>query len=469
MNKYTRFLTDFLWFAIGNLGSKSIVFIMTPIYARYLSQSNYGKMDLINSTVALLLPLLSLRISLALFRFIADKKEEKKEIINDSLVILLMTLVGVLILSPLLYKISFLQEYFYYFITLLILNIVVDLIKSYLKSNDQVQVLATGDLINTLIIAISNIILIVLFGRGITGYFNSIILAQLSMIIFYLVKSDIISEIDIRTSKYSTIKRMILFSIPLIPNSMNFWIMNTSDRYIIKYFLGYAATGVFALAYKIPTIIFIINDIFQQSWQISGIENYEDNSNDAKKFNSLINRNSFSLLVLIISILIILIKIIMKFFGGENFYGAWIYVPFLLISTIFTSMSSFLGVAYIASKDTKGAFYTSIIGSIVNIILNFLLIPYIGMQAASISTLVAYFIIWILRVWETKKYFKIEYNWKIIILSISILLIQTFVLFKLNNNIILQLILLCFVLFLNREIILTINNIIKRVIIKLVK
>lgn len=461
MGKYSGFLKDFMWFALGNIGSKSIVFIMTPLYARYLSQEQYGKMDLVNSTVSLLLPLISLRISLALFRFISDKREDRKEVINNSVIVLIGTILILFAISPLLYQISFLKEFFIYFMVILVLNIIIDLVKSYLKANEQVQVLAVGDIINTFCIAAFNVLFIVYIGKGVDGYFSSVIIAQIVMLLFYLFKGDILKELDIKMDNYKLIKKMILFSIPLIPNSMNFWIMNASDRYMLKYFIGYSAAGVYALANKIPTILVTVNDIFQQSWQITGMKEYSKESKDNEEFNTFIHKNSFALLIICVSVLTIGIKLIMKLFGGSEFYEAWQVVPLLLVSTIFLALSSFIGFAYISSKDTKGAFYTSTIGAVVNIAINFLLIPRIGVQAAALSTLVAYFVIWIIRVFQTEKYLKIKYDWFNIIVSFLIVAVQILILFVFDNNIIIQCLLLLILMYLNRVIFVSIITIIK--------
>lgn len=461
-SKYIKFVKDIIWFALGNLGSKSIVFIMTPIYARYLSQDDFGKMDLINSTIALLIPLISFKISLATFRFLVDENESKEEVVSNTVVVLIITTIISILLFPLFEKIAFINEFIVYFYLILIFNIIIEVFKAYLKSCDQVKLLVFGDVIHTIIIAVSNIILITVMNKGIEGYFYSLITAQIAIITIYLNKSKIMKNISLKSTKFNKIKRMLIFSMPLIPNSMNFWIMNASDRYILNYFLGYASTGVYAIAYKIPTIIFVLNDIFQQGWQIAGVRTYK--TKDSKDFNTTINRNTFSFLIIVVSILIVFIKFIMKYFGGNKFYEAWMYTPLLLVSTIFTAMSTFLGVAYIASKDTKGALTTSIIGSIINIALNLLFIPIFGIQAAAISTLVSYFVIWLLRIFGTKKHLEIQYDWKVIIISILVVILQVLILFYFNNNLIMQLLLFIILIIVNKEFIYTINKILNMII-----
>lgn len=74
MNKYNKLVSNSVIFAIGNFSSKLITVIMLPFYTSYLSQSDYGQIDLMITTIALLLPLLTLNIVEAVIRFSLDKK-----------------------------------------------------------------------------------------------------------------------------------------------------------------------------------------------------------------------------------------------------------------------------------------------------------------------------------------------------------------------------------------------------------
>jgi O-antigen/teichoic acid export membrane protein len=121
-------------------------------------------------------------------------------------------------------------------------------------------------------------------------------------------------------------------------------------------------------------------------------------------------------------------KFIMHFMVNVKFESAWLFIPFLYMGTVFNSFSSFYGTGYLSSKDTVGAFYTSVIGGIVNIILNVILIPVVGIQGASFSTMMSFLVMWLTRLWQTKKYFKIDINLKklIILSGISVVFIFTY-------------------------------------------
>ena len=148
--------------------------------------------------------------------------------------------------------------------------------------------------------------------------------------------------------------------------------MNASDRYAINIFLGISANGIYAIANKVPTILNMLYSIFSQAWQLSAIEE-ADNKNKSQFYTNVFN--IFSLVMLIgTSCILVIIRPIIETFLADAYRDSWKYVPFLLLSVVFTSFSAFLGTNYIAMKETKGVFKTSLVGAIVNIILNILLI-----------------------------------------------------------------------------------------------
>lgn len=126
---------------------------------------------------------------------------------------------------------------------------------------------------------------------------------------------------------------MILkYSIPLVPNSLMWWIMAAGDKYIINYFLGDSANGIYSLALKIPQIINMVYSLFIQAWQMSAIE--VESSEDKKGFyQNVFNVTSFGMVFITIGI-VMLIKPVYVGVMSKEFAIAWEYVPLLSVSTI---------------------------------------------------------------------------------------------------------------------------------------
>src|SRR5699024_10273542 len=115
-------------------------------------------------------------------------------------------------------------------------------------------------------------------------YYWALILANFISIIFLLISTRSYLKIQLKYIKIKTIKYLLLFSVPLIRNSLMWWLINASSRYFIRIFVGIASNGLFSVASKIPALISIVNQIFIQAWQLSAIEEYENK--DSEKFYS---------------------------------------------------------------------------------------------------------------------------------------------------------------------------------------
>jgi len=169
------------------------------------------------------------------------------------------------------------------------------------------------------------------------------------------------------------------------------------------------------------------------AWQLSAMQEYGKDGYDNFYKNIFGVLSSF--LLLITAVVLLILKPLMSVFVADAFYESWKYVPLLLVGTVFQAFSSFFGTNYTASKKTKGAFTTSVYGAIVNIVINLLLIPIWGIQAAAFSTMLAYLTMWFLRIFDTKKFVKIKIDWKSLILSIILIGIQILGLYTITNMI----------------------------------
>ena len=188
---------------------------------------------------------------------------------------------------------------------------------------------------------------------------------------------------------------MITYSLPLIPNSLMWWVMDASDKFIITYFLGVNANGIYAISKKLPTIIDTFHSIFNQAWQISAIE--EADSANSVEFTSNVYKIYTYLLFLIVSGLLVVSRIVVEYLLSSSYYESWKYIPFLLLSVSFSSLSGFLSANFIANEKTSIIFKTTLYGAVVNTILNFILIPFIGINGAAIATMASYYMVLIIR------------------------------------------------------------------------
>jgi O-antigen/teichoic acid export membrane protein len=434
LDRYKSLIKNSFLFAIGSIGSKTISFFMLPLYTRYLSTSDYGQIDVFQTTITLLIPIVTLQALEAVFRFSVDMedKDTASKIITNGIFLCIIGVFITLLLFPIFNSIEPFSSYTYLFYLIMFLTVMEGVIKQFVRGMDKINIYVSADIIYTVSFVIFNIIFLIKLKMGISGYFISIVLSHFVSICLLIIFGNIFQYISFSAFNKSFLKTMLLYSIPLIPNGLMWWIMNVSDRYMITYFLGFDATGIYSVASKFPTIITLINNMFFLAWQLSAMKEY------GKKGYSHFYGNIFSVLstflFIIIAIILLMLKPFMKIFVTEAFFESWKYVPFLLVGAIFHAFSSFFGTNYTASKKTIGAFITTVVGAVINILINIILIPIWGIQAAAFSTMIAYFITWLFRLFHTKKLLDFKLDKRNIFISTIVISSQIFALYFIKNQ-----------------------------------
>ena len=209
----------------------------------------------------------------------------------------------------------------------------------------------------------------------------------------------------------------------MILNSISWWISNASDRYVVIYYCGIAVNGIYSVAYKIPAVLNVIGNIVGQAAGVSIVKNYDYEDKEGFFINTY---RIYSMIITILcSLIILLTKFIAKYMFANEFYEAWKYVPFLLVSSGYGALSGHLGSVFSAKKEANKYAQSTLIGAAINIIVNFALVPFIGAMGAAIATCISYLIIWIIRVYHTRKFIKVRFSLVLDICPIVFLMVQS--------------------------------------------
>lgn len=403
-NKYL--LKNTVIFSIGNFGTKIISFFLVPLYTNILTTREYGTVDLIYTIGMVLVPLLTLNIGESIMRFALDKDADCDKIMSTGITILIFgAIIGLLILpiANLFENVSNYSIYIYlYTLTLAFSQIFL----CYLRGKEFLLKYSIGNIIQSLTIAIFNIIFLIGMKKGIEGYLMAYILANVctGLYGFWAGKVNLVIKkysIDIELSK-----NMIKYSVVLIPNSFMWWIMNSSDRMMVSAMISVTANGVYAVAYKIPTLLSTITTIFNQAWSYSAIR--EDESEDKEEYNNRVYDNLVTIVIVVATGLLMIMKPFLSVYVGKEYYAAWHYVPYLIVGFVFMTLGSFIATSYTVHKDSMGFLISGTVGAIINLILNFILIPMMGVSGAAFATCISYFGVFVYRIKDTQKYIKLR-------------------------------------------------------------
>lgn len=451
MNSYKKLFDNIFIFSLGTLGSKIITFLLVPLYTHYLTQAEYGTTDLVLVTVQMLLPLVSLTMNEAIIRFTMKDEYNNGEIFTNSIFISLGGYLIFVLAFPVLSYFNLFEAKLIYLYTLLLAQIINQSLSQYARGIGRVKVFAINGVLTTLFTAVLNIIFLVIFNFGVDGYFLALIISYILSSLYLIVKINPLKDFSIKSIDQHISKKLLIYSIPLIPNSLIWWVINGSNRYFINYFVNIEANGLFAVSSKIPALINIVTSVFSQAWQLSVFEEYDENRKDS--FHTNIFDLYMSILFVSVSFIILILKPMFNLLFSDAYFEAWKPVPFLLVGTIFSALSGFLGVAYTASGKTTGVLTTSIYGGIASFISSITLIPIFGITGAGLSSTISFFIMFLIRYFDTKKLLSIIIPWKKLIYNIIFIAMQIMFAFLLNNSyfeLILQVIILLLIFINNR-------------------
>lgn len=388
-NKYRTLLDNTFLLSLGTFGSKILTFVMVRFYTGVLTPSDYGTADLIMQTANLLLPVASLGITNGVFRFALDRKEHRKSIFSAGLYTILLGSLILLAAGPLLSRSEDLHEYVELICAYTLASCLHSLCAQYIRAEGKTALFAGQGIFNTALVIWFNILFLQVFRLGVFGYVMSVVVAD-GICTGYLVLREKLWKLLVPKPDDSVTKAMLRYSIPLIPATIFWWITSVSDRYMVTWFLGTEANGLYAVACKIPTILSLLSTIFMEAWQFSAISEATGDREVHIRFYSQVWGFFLSAMVLVGSVMIVLCRLEIRVLAARSYYAAWQYVPVLAMAMVFSAFSSFMNSVYVVMEKSHLSLWTAVWGAGANILMNLWLIPRIGIQGAAIATLVSY-------------------------------------------------------------------------------
>lgn len=426
-------LKNTLIFSSGNLATKIISFFLIPLYTNLLSTYEYGVVDLIFTISTVAIPILTLNIMEAVMRFNLDKDVTHNEITKIGMVILSVAVVVGLILIPISNNVSSLSDFSLLVYFYCISSATSQVFLCNLRGRELLVKYSIGNILNTLLIAVFNIVFLLFLKWGIHGYLLAYSFANFIVGIYAFFVGKVYHSFFAKINK-DKMYEMIKYSVVLIPNSFMWWIMNSFDHLMVTNMIGVSANGIYAVSYKLPTLIATFVGIFNQAWSYSAIK--EDDTEDIVSYTNKVFSIMIAVSMLVGLAMMTFIKPFLKIYVSNEYFIAWRYTPFLIVGIVYLTLGTFMSTSYTVHKDSKGFLISGLFGAGCNIILNFLMISYIGVYGAALSTCISYIAVFIFRVFNTKKYMRYRVLTKEFVIGSIALMCSGFLIY--NNSIIAQ-------------------------------
>lgn len=399
--RFGKLFSDTVILAIGTFGSKLLVFLLMPLYTALLSPSQYGTAELITGTANLIMPFACVGITSGIFRFAAEKGTDREGVFSSGMVLLGAGLCGTVLLGAVALCIGAAWRTEILLVVLYVL--VADLqavCAQYVRAVDRTRLFAVQGILNTLVTVGFNILFLMAFDLGVTGYVLSTVVGNLLTTAFLVVSARLWRVFRLSHVSRTAMRELFRFSLPMVPTTICWLITDLSDRYLVSWFCGEAVNGVYSAAYKIPTIVNLVSGIFMQAWQFSAVVQSADGE-ECSRFYSQVFRGFLSVIFIGSGGLILLSPWLCRLLLNSAYHEAWRYMPTLLCSAALESVVSFLASVYMVRKKSMHSFLTAVAGTGLNLLLNFLFIPrtgtFGGALGAAIATLIGYAAVWVLR------------------------------------------------------------------------
>lgn len=421
--------------SIGKICTQLITFLLLPVYTAVLSNEEYGVVDLLNTLTSLLLPIVTLQIEQGIFRYLIDCREN-----NEKQIKLITTIIRFMIIQSIACIVIFLcispfihNEYKYFLIANLLMGIFSSLLLQICRGLGDNATYAIGSFITGAFTVVLNVIFIVAFRWGAYGMLGATAISNFICAVYIFLKRKIYKYIKTKQFDKKILKEIIKYSVPLIPNMISWWIVSASDRTIISAVIGIAQNGIYSAANKFSGVFTTLYSVFNLTWTESASINI--NSEDRDEFFSKILDFVIRFFGCLCLGTIAVMPFVFNILINEKFAEAYYQIPILILGSVFNILVSFVGSIYVAKKLTKEIAKTSIISAVINIFVNIALIKSIGLYAASISTVIAYALMFIYRWIDVKKYVKFNVN-KILMFALTIMYGITIFTYYLKNTIV---------------------------------
>lgn len=390
--------------AVGGMATKLVQFLLLPLYTTTLSTSEYGVVDYVNTIALFLVPVVSVLMDEALFRFLIDCRtdSERRRAVTCSCAAMAagctLFAVGALIVG-LVVRPGNLA----WVVALVVAQALLQMTGAVLRGFGETPSYALMNFIASAVTVVLNVVFIAIFRWGVAGMLSATVIAQGGTSLAFLARERAWRYVDLSSFDAPYAARLVRYALPLVPNKVSWTIMNMVDRLIIMNVMGADPAGVYAVSYKFPNVMDTVYGFFYQSWKESSARALASEGDEVAFYNSVyraLRRFMASVVLLMTALMPLAYGLLVE----EDYGEGMLYVPILLLATYYSNISGFYGGIFTAHRDTRVMGTTTVASALLCLILCLFLIPAVGLWGASVATLAATFTVNEYRLARVRRY-----------------------------------------------------------------
>jgi O-antigen/teichoic acid export membrane protein len=415
---------DFLIYGCGSILLQLFSFFLMPVYASQFSAEDYGVLVFLQIVATVLGWLLGLGVFSGMWRYYYEvKSTERIKIVSSAFgfstvinILLLVSTVAIIQL-PLIRN----SGYNFLLVIVAITSFIAYFVSnglSLLRLQKKPFAYLKLSILQSLLFFIIVILFVLVFNRGIASVFYGKLIASIIIFLLFFFVLGNYKYLSFTCDRQMT-RKMLRFSLPLIPGNLAMWVLNTSDNFFIKHFYTMGDVGTYAFSYKVAMLVQVLLVIpVQQAWSPFILSHIKDKDFIKLKINQMLQLFLAAGVSLVV-FLSFFTKDILSLFAKPEYLEGTKIIFIAGSSYIMLGGCALMAIAYHVAEKTKLLPMYFTYGAIVNIVLNFYLINWFGLLGAATATFLSFFVIFLFYCLNINKYFPVKIRYKTLI-SISI-------------------------------------------------
>lgn len=347
---YKNLLSDTVVFAAGSMLTKLIQFFLLPMYTALLTTEQYGIGELVNNMSELLYPICCLGVYEGVFRYALDKEEDKASVFTSGVTVAL-TLVPIVMASAVVAYAYTGFDYAWQLVALCLADSLKMICLQFSKGLGRTRLYAVSGVVGALALCALGFVFLGVARLGTFGYLYALLASQVVQLGVVVLGAKMWRFFSLSKLSKRVVLQLLRYSLPMVPNSLAWWFVNLSGRYIVLFSQGAAVAGLYAAATKLPSIMVMLVTVFQQAWQIFSAREYTEGDRD-ESFG-VIFRVYTTLLLCSGSLVVAFTQPLSRVMLSGEFFDARLFVPALMFGAVINGYSTYFGTIYNAAKKTQ--------------------------------------------------------------------------------------------------------------------
>ena len=405
---------------ISNIIIKGIQFFLLPLYTNELTPEMLGVSDAVTTMTGFVFPVLVMGLDSAFSAFYFEEEQNQQDKVFSSIT-LLLGIMGLLPVAACLFSGQISEMLFRtpgnsYVVLIALLSVTANLLYLPLSLEARLQnkmfAYSVVAVVSSAAIVIFNVLFLSWFHLGIYALILSTLIVNLLQIVLFAFAVK--KKFSVKFVDRILIKRMMRYSLPMLPSVLSTLILTLSDRYIILYFHGEQAVGIYGIGSRFVAILSVIISAVSTAYTTFAYSSYK--KPEAKEQFSVVLSIVYVLMIGIAFIISIFSKEIISIMAAPEYIGAYKALPDMMFAQVLYTLYTLTCYGVLFEKKSGYILFSTMTAAGVNLALNMLFIPQYGIVAAAFTTLIGYAIMLFINFYNAQRFYPCPYGMKKIML-----------------------------------------------------